>query len=81
MSGSDYHDFVQLGAEGQVAPTNYTTPGALTTASLPIVTAQISTQTNPSSGIGDGLNSITSAQQNLAVAGPNYFSPGKIGGP
>lgn len=88
MSGSDIHDFVQLGAEGQATPTNYVQGGVLTTVSSPnyiaqSVTAQISTQTNPSSGIGDGLNSITSAQQGKAVAGPNYFSPGQnnIGNP
>ena len=81
MSGSDYHDFVQLGAEGQATPTNTNQVGAPTAAQLATVTAQISTQTNPSSGIGDGLNSITSTSQNTVVAGPNYFSPGKIGGP
>jgi hypothetical protein len=42
------------------------------------VTAQISTQTNPSSGVGVGLNSITSAQQSVAVVGPIYMSPGGI---
>ena len=83
---SDYHDFVQLPAEGQVTPTNYIQGGVLTTVSSPNyiaqqVTAQISTQTNPSSGIGDGLNSITSAQQSLQVTPFTYNSPGKIGGP
>ena len=86
MSGSDIHDFVQLGPEGQLTPTNYTAGGVQTTVSSPNyiaqqVTAQISTQTNPSSGIGDGLNSITSAQQSLQVAPFTYNSPGKIGGP
>ena len=81
MSGSDIHDFVQLGAEGQVTPTNTNQVGAPTAAQLATVTAQISTQTNPSSGIGDGLNSITSTSQNTVVAGPNYYSMGKIGGP
>lgn len=83
---SEIHDFVQLPAEGQATPTNYVQGGVLTTVSSPnyiaqSVTAQISTQTNPSSGVGDGLNSITSAQQSLAVSGPNYYSPGKVGGP
>ena len=80
---SEFHNFVQLPAEGQVTPTGYTQGGVLTTVSSPSyiaqpVTAQISTQTNPSSGIGDGLNSITSAEQNLAVIGPVYYSPGGI---
>ena len=83
MSGSDIHDFVQLGPEGQVTPTNYTAGGVQTTVSSPNyiaqqVTAQISTQTNPSSGIGDGLNSITSAAQSTAIIGPVYYSPGGI---
>jgi hypothetical protein len=81
MSGSDIHDYVQLGAEGQVTPTNVNQPGALTAGQLGAVTAQVSTQTNPSSGIGDGLNSITSAQQSNVVSTSSYFSPGKIGGP
>jgi hypothetical protein len=74
---SDYHDFVQLGAEGQVAPTNYTVPGVLTTASLPLVAAQVSTQSNPQPGI------INLTEQTLAVAGPTYQSPGQhnIGNP
>ena len=81
MSGSDIHDFVQLGPEGQVTPTNTNQVGAPTAAQLATVTAQISTQTNPSSGIGAGLNSITSAQQSLQVTPFTYNSPGKIGGP
>ena len=32
---SDYHDFVQLPAQGQVTPTNYTQGGVLTTVSSP----------------------------------------------
>jgi hypothetical protein len=52
--------------------TNVPPPG------LSAVTAQISTQTNPSSGVGVGLNSITSAQQSVAVVGPIYMSPGGI---
>ena len=61
--------------------TNVPPPG------LSAVTAQISTQTNPSNnttygsgvgGVGGGLNSITSAEQSLAVVGPIYMSPGGI---
>ena len=52
--------------------TNVPPPG------LAAVNAQISTQTNPSSGVGVGLNSITSAQQSVAVVGPIYMSPGGI---
>lgn len=32
---SEFHDFVQLPAEGQTTPTNYVTAGALTTVSSP----------------------------------------------
>jgi hypothetical protein len=32
---SEIHDFVQLPAEGQVTPTNYVTPGTLTTVNSP----------------------------------------------
>ena len=32
---SDYHDFVQLPAQGQVTPTNYVQGGVLTTVSSP----------------------------------------------
>jgi hypothetical protein len=159
--GSDYHDHNQLptGITTQATPTNYTTPGAITTVTsaiistpvaasqlstqqnlgpgilaayptmtsavapqsaltnptpgvigsgslaavaaqlttaqytnvpppgLAAVNAQISTQTNPSNnttygsgvgGVGGGLNSITSAEQSLAVVGPIYMSPGGI---
>jgi hypothetical protein len=43
------------------------------------VTAQLTTQTNP----GTGLNSVVQAEQQLAVSGPNYASPGNqnIGNP
>ncbi len=80
MSGSDYHDFVQLGAEGQVAPTSISQPGALTTGGLAVVTAQISTQTNPSFP-SMGINSIVQAEQVLAVAGPTYSAPGSRSAP
>jgi hypothetical protein len=55
-------------------------PGVPST--LPTVTAQLSTQTNP--GFPSmGISSVVQSQQNLAVAGPNYSSPGKnnIGNP
>lgn len=80
MSGSDYHDSVQLGAEGQVAPTFISQPGALTTGGLAVVTAQISTQTNP--GFPSvGINSIVQAEQVLAVAGPTYSAAGSRSAP
>jgi hypothetical protein len=55
-------------------------PGVPT--NLPIVTAQLSTQTNPGFP-SEGISSVVQAEQNLAVAGPNYFSPGQqnIGSP
>jgi hypothetical protein len=74
MSGSDYHDFVQLGAEGQVAPTAQAQVGALTSGQLPLVTAQISTQVNPS-GPSYGINSIVQGEQQLAVTS-SYSAPG-----
>ena|ERR1700678_1209666 len=61
-----------------VAPFSSASPVNTPTPGLTAVAAQISTQTNPSSGVGDGLNSITSSQQSLAVAGPTYNSPGGI---
>jgi hypothetical protein len=74
MSGSEYHDFVQLGAEGQVAPTFISQPGALTTGGLPIATAQVSTQTNPGFP-SEGISSIVQAEQVLAVTS-SYSAPG-----
>jgi hypothetical protein len=42
---------------------------------VPAVTAQISTQQNP--GLPSyGINSVVQAEQNLAVAGPVYSTPG-----
>ncbi len=72
---SEFKDFVQLPAEGQVAPTFISQPGALTTGGLAIVTAQVSTQTNPGAP-SYGINSIVQAEQVLAVAGPVYSAPG-----
>jgi hypothetical protein len=74
----DYKDYVSAngGIEGQVNPTFIAQPGALTTLSLPLVTAQISTQTNTTSTGSYGLNSIVNSQQILAVSGPNYSAPG-----
>ena len=74
---SEYHDFVQLAAEGQVLPTVQQTPGVLSTAQLNISSAQISTQTNPSLP-SYGINSVVQAEQTLAVVGPIYNSPGGI---
>lgn len=72
---SEFHDFVQLPAEGQVTPTFASQPGALTTAGLPVVTAQVSTQTNP--GFPSyGINSVVQSEQQLAVSGPNYSAAG-----
>jgi hypothetical protein len=77
---SDYHDFVQLPAEGQVTPTNYVQGGVLTTVSQPQyigtpTTAQLTTQVNP--GVPSyGINSVVQAEQQLAVAPFTYNSPG-----
>jgi hypothetical protein len=56
-------------------------PGVPT--NLPTVTAQLTTQTNTSVLGATGLNSVVQAEQALAVAGPNYYSPGQqnIGAP
>jgi hypothetical protein len=72
---SDYHDFVQLPAEGQVAPTFISQPGALTTGGLAVVTAQLTTQVNP--GVPSmGINSVVQTEQQLAVSPFTYNSPG-----
>ncbi len=72
---SDYHDFVQLPAEGQVTPTYISQPGALTTGGLAVVTAQITTQVNP--GLPSyGINSVVQTEQQLAVSPFTYNSPG-----
>jgi hypothetical protein len=100
---SEYHDYVQLAAEGQVTPTLINQVGVLSTYTntsgtviagnigstsitvnagqgFPVGTAQYTTQSNPGRdlGAGFGLNSITSAEQGLAVVGPVYQSPGGI---
>jgi hypothetical protein len=76
----EYKDYVFAngGIEGQVTPTAVSQPGALTTAGLAVVTAQISTQTNTCATGSYGLNSIVNQQQILAVVGPIYNSPGGI---
>jgi hypothetical protein len=74
---SEFHDFVQLPAEGQVAPTFISQPGALTTGGLAVVPAQITTQVNPGFP-SEGINSIVQSEQQLAVVGPIYQSPGGI---
>jgi hypothetical protein len=73
----DYKDYVFAngGIEGQVAPTFISQPGALTTAGLALVTAQISTQTNTCATGSYGLSSVVNAQQILAVAA-NQSHPG-----
>lgn len=73
----EYKDFVSAngGIEGQVAPTFISQPGALTTAGLAVVTAQFSTQTNPS-GPSYGVNSVVQNEQNLAVSPFTYSAPG-----
>lgn len=77
MSGSDYHDFVQIPGGGQqVPPTFIAQPGALTTGGLSLVTAQISTQTNTNTTGSIGISSIVNAEQILAVAGPTYSAAG-----
>jgi hypothetical protein len=70
----EYKDYVFAngGIEGQVTPTAVSQPGALSTAGLVIVTAQISSQSNPFVG----ANSIILAEQALAVAGPVYSAAG-----
>lgn len=77
---SDFHDFVQLPAEGQSTPTNYVTPGALTTVTSTLIgtpgVAQITTQVNASAG--GGLQSVVTAQEQVAVIGPVYYSPGNV---
>jgi hypothetical protein len=87
---ADFHDANQLPAIGvQITPTVYVTPGVLCTATntsgpsgLASVTAQYTTQSNPGrdNGAGFGLNTITSREQNLAVVGPMYLSPGNTAG-
>jgi hypothetical protein len=61
------------------SPINTPSPG------LTAVPAQISSQTNPNSlfagisqAVGDGLNTVTSNEQNTAVIGPVYYSPGGV---
>lgn len=56
---SEYHDFVQLPAEGQVTPKFISQPGALTTKSLPIVVASSETPvlTGPPLTVGITTNS------------------------
>jgi hypothetical protein len=72
---SEFHDFVQLPAEGQVNPTVIAQPGVLSTLSLPIVTAQLTTQVNP--GFPSyGINSVVQAEQQLAVTPPFYNAAG-----
>jgi hypothetical protein len=58
-----------------------TSPGVPT--NLPTVTAQVSTQSNTGVTGATGINSVAQAEQVLAVAGPNYYSPGQqnIGNP
>lgn len=75
MSGSDYHDFVQLGAEGQSNPTGISRPGVVATGSLPTVTAQVTTQTNPGAP-SYGINSVVQSEQALAVSPPTYAAAG-----
>ena len=77
---SDYHDYVQLPAQGQVTPTNYVSPAVLTTVSQPqyigtLTTAQLTTQVNP--GVPSyGINSVVQTEQQLAVSPFTYSSPG-----
>lgn len=85
MSGSDIHDFVQLGAEGQVTPTNVTTPGVIQSGSLQTVLSsanfnvgfELSTQDNNF----PPFNVQPSNYPWATTVASNYFSPGKIGGP
>ena len=77
---SEFKDFVQLPAQGQVTPTNYVQGGVLTTVSQPnyigtLTTAQLTTQVNPSLP-GYGINSVAQAEQQLAVSPFTYNSPG-----
>jgi hypothetical protein len=76
----EYKDYVFAngGIEGQVTPTFIAQPGALTTAGLAVVTAQITTQTNTNTTGSYGLSSVVNASQILAVVGPIYNSPGGI---
>jgi hypothetical protein len=52
-----------------------TSPGVPT--NLPTVAAQITTQTNPGAP-SYGINSSVQAEQQLAVIGPVYYSPGGV---
>jgi len=80
----DYRDASysnNTGLNGQVTPTVYATPGALTTVSSPSYlgqagTAQITTQVNPFPGTMTSTN--TQTEQQVAVVGPVYNSPGGI---
>ena len=77
---SEYKDYVQLPAQGQVTPTNYVQGGVLTTVSQPqyigtLTTAQLTTQVNP--GVPSyGINSVVQTEQQLAVSPFTYSSPG-----
>jgi len=68
---------LNTGIEGQVAPTAISQPGALTTGGLNVVTAQLTTQVNPTLAITTGQSNVM-AEQVLAVTGPLYNSPGGI---
>lgn len=79
---SEFHDANQLPSGNQVTPTNYQTPGALTTVTSPQYigkqgTAQISTQVNPFPGTLSSQSVV--ARQQVAVVGPVYVAPSGAG--
>jgi hypothetical protein len=75
--GQDYKDYVSAngGIEGQVTPVLQNSAGVNQIIATTAVTAQFSTQTNPGQPPHYGINSVTQAQQNLAVAA-NQSRPG-----
>ena len=73
---------LNTGIEGQITPPIYASPGVLTSTTAVAGTyiatsgtAQVSTQSNQNT---NPMATVTSAEQNLAVIGPVYNSPGGI---
>ncbi len=66
---------LNTGIEGQVAPTLYSVSGVNNIYATTAVTAQVSTQSNQNT---NPMATVTSAEQNLAVIGQVYNSPGGI---
>ncbi len=73
---------LNTGIEGQITPPIYASPGVLTSTTAVAGTyiatsgtAQVSTQSNQNT---NPMATVTSAEQNLAVIGQVYNSPGGI---